>query len=136
MVQVESLMVEEREAAQSAAQAEEVANTAMKAAEQAVREEMEAAAVRKETKKALEQAMANLQDLGISFAEVDEQAVREREKLIEKNKVTPPCDNFDFNCFGLQLVPEQLLAKIKHVMYLMAGENLCSFLAFTNDHRN
>ena len=56
-------------AAEGVHQAEEIASTAMKAAEQAVREEMEAAAVRKETKKALEQAMANLQDLGISFAE-------------------------------------------------------------------
>ena len=59
----------------------------MKAAEQAVREEMEAAAVCKETKKALEQAMAQIQDLGISFAEVDEQAGRERAKAQEQGKV-------------------------------------------------
>ena len=86
-MQVESLVQNERQAAASVVQAEEVASAAMKAAEQAVREEMEAAAVSKETKKALSQAMANLQDMGISFAEVDESAIRERAKVLEQNKV-------------------------------------------------
>lgn len=87
LLQVERLKEQELEAAEKAHRAEETASETMKTVEQAVREEMEAAAVRKETKKALEKAMANLQDLGISFAEVDEQAVREREKSLEQSKV-------------------------------------------------
>ena len=78
---------QEEEAEGAAAQAEEVASTAMRAAESAVREEMEAAAVTKETKKALEKALADLQDLGISFAEVDERTASERAKVLEQNKV-------------------------------------------------
>lgn len=60
----------------------------MKAAERAVREEMEAAAVAKETKKALEKAISDLKDLGISFAEVDDQAASERARALEQNKVS------------------------------------------------
>ena len=59
----------------------------MKAAERAVREEMEAAAVTKETKKALEKAISDLKELGISFAEVDDRTANERAKALEQNKV-------------------------------------------------
>lgn len=76
-----------KEAELNATQAEEVASHAMKAAEEAVRDEMEATAVTKETKKALEKALAGLKDLGISFAEVDERTAMERAKVMEQNKV-------------------------------------------------
>ena len=81
---------QDQEAAENALQTEEVAATAMKAAERAVREEMEAAAVTKETKKALEKAITDLKELGISFAEVDDQAASKRAKLLEQNKVRQP----------------------------------------------
>ena len=86
-MKVRAMEAQETEAEGAAALAEEVASTAMRAAESAVREEMEAAAVTKETKKALEKALADLQDLGISFAEVDERTASERAKVLEQNKV-------------------------------------------------
>ena len=86
-MQVSELEAQEQEAAQSVLHTEDVASTAMKAAERAVREEMEAAAVTKETKKALEKAISDLKELGISFAEVDDRTANERAKALEQNKV-------------------------------------------------
>lgn len=85
--QVREYEAQDQEAAASAADAEDVASTAMKAAERAVREEMEAAAVTKETKKALEKAIVDLKDLGIGFAEEDDRAANERAKAVAENKV-------------------------------------------------
>lgn len=70
----------------NAAAAEDVAATAMKAAEDAVRDEMEAAAVTKETKKALQKALADIQDLGISFTKSSD---TERAKDQDKARFWP-----------------------------------------------
>lgn len=51
--------------------AEAVASAAMSAAESAVREEMEAAAVAKSTASALNSVVAELKDLGVSFETSD-----------------------------------------------------------------
>lgn len=80
---------QDQQALADAEHAEDVASTAMKAAESAVREEMEAAAVTKETKTALEKAIVDLKDLGISFAEVDDHTANERAKVLEQQKVLP-----------------------------------------------
>lgn len=86
-IQVAELEAQEVEAGNNVLHAEDVANTAMKAAERAVREEMEAAAVTKETKKALEKAITDLKELGISFAQVDDRTANERARLQEQKKV-------------------------------------------------
>ena len=87
-LQVVELEAQAQEAGANTLQTEDVASTAMKAAERAVREEMEAAAVTKETKKALEKAIAGLKDLGISFAEVDDRTASKRARVLEQNKVS------------------------------------------------
>lgn len=85
--QVSTFEAQRKEAEINAVEAEEIASHAMKAAENAVRDEMEAEAVTKETKKALSSALAGLNDLGISFAEVDERTALERAKSLEQTKV-------------------------------------------------
>ncbi|KAK9834871.1 hypothetical protein WJX81_005409 [Elliptochloris bilobata] len=55
----------------AAVRAEEVASAAMAAAEGAVRDEMEAAAVAKETASALGKALTDLQELGVAFGTCD-----------------------------------------------------------------
>ena len=55
----------------AAESAEAVASAAMSAAEGAVREEMEAAAVAKQTAAALNAVLADLKDLGVSFETSD-----------------------------------------------------------------
>jgi hypothetical protein len=66
-VQVAELEAKAGGALAAAESAERVAGAAMAAAEGAVREEMEAAAVAKQTAAALNAVLAELQDLGVSF---------------------------------------------------------------------
>lgn len=78
------------QAAEAAAlNAETVASAAMSAAEGAVREEMEAAAVAKSTATALNSVLAELKDLGVSFETTDK-----LERSLEArgvSKVDSPC---------------------------------------------
>ena len=66
------VLQQKAQAAEAAARnAETVASAAMSAAEGAVREEMEAAAVAKSTASALNTVLAELKDLGVSFDTTD-----------------------------------------------------------------
>ena len=96
LVELEGAIVNAREAAVAAAAraaakdaaasaADDVAAAAMAAAEAAVRDEMEAAAVAKETRSALAKAMADLVELGVAFADGDVAAdARAKEKSAKK----------------------------------------------------
>ena len=96
LVELEGAIVNAREAAvataeraaakdAAAAAADDVAAAAMAAAEAAVRDEMEAAAVAKETRSALAKAMADLVELGVAFADGDVAAdARAKEKSAKK----------------------------------------------------
>ena len=70
-LQVMALEVKAASAKAAADNAEAVASAAMSAAESAVREEMEAAAVAKSTASALNSVVAELKDLGVSFETSD-----------------------------------------------------------------
>lgn len=69
--QVQVLQQKAQAAEAAALNAETVASAAMSAAEGAVREEMEAAAVAKSTATALNSVLAELKDLGVSFDTTD-----------------------------------------------------------------
>ena len=73
-------------AAAAADNAEGVASAAMAAAEGAVREEMEAAAVAKQTGAALNAVLAELKDLGVSFETSDK-----LERSLEAKGVSRVC---------------------------------------------
>lgn len=84
LVQVVSLTDRAQAIAAAADRAEEDASVAMRRAETGVREEMEAAAVVKETESALTKALAELTFLETSYEEKDFESSAEKVKAKEK----------------------------------------------------
>lgn len=84
LLQVASLFDRAQANEAAAEQAEESASLAMRSAETGVREEMEAAAVVKETESALTKALAELTFLETSYEEKDFESKAEKVKAKEK----------------------------------------------------
>ncbi len=74
-LQVQLLQQKAQAAEAAALNAETVASAAMSAAESAVREEMEAAAVAKSTATALNNVLGELRALGVSFETTDKRSL-------------------------------------------------------------
>lgn len=84
LLQVASLFDRAQASEAAAERAEEDASVAMRSAETGVREEMEAAAVVKETESALTKALAELTFLETSYEEKDFESKAEKVKAKEK----------------------------------------------------
>ena len=84
LLQVASLFDRAQASEAAAERAEEDASVAMRSAETGVREEMEAAAVVKETESALTKALAELTFLETSYEEKDFESKDEKAKAKEK----------------------------------------------------
>ena len=97
-MQVAALQAKASAALAAALNAETVASAAMSAAEGAVREEMEAAAVAKTTAGALSKVLAELKDLGVSFDTTDKLERSLEAKGVSRVNLAPCVSDHSSKC--------------------------------------